>query len=127
MVRGTPPTWMTQHDRPGLFLNFEGLDGSGFEHHAAALARLLSREGYRVVLTEEPTKSLIGGLIRARIAGEWEIAPETLQLLFTQINLEMRCLESPHADGGIDFKEEYGVRLRESRVESPEPGWIVDQ
>ena|SRR3990167_6621635 len=74
---------MTQHDRPGLFLNFEGLDGSGFEHHAAALARLLSREGYRVVLTEEPTKSLIGGLIRARIAGEWEIAPETLQLLFT--------------------------------------------
>lgn len=74
---------MEKHDRPGLFIAFEGLDGSGFEHHAAALARFLSREGYRVVLTGEPTKSLIGGLIRARLAGEWEITPETLQLLFT--------------------------------------------
>lgn len=74
---------MEKHDRPGLFITFEGLDGSGFEHHAAALARLMTRDGYRVVLTGEPTKSLIGGLIRARLAGEWEIAPETLQLLFT--------------------------------------------
>lgn len=74
---------MEKHDRPGLFIAFEGLDGSGFDHHATALARLLGREGYRVVLTGEPTKSLIGGLIRARLAGEWAIAPETLQLLFT--------------------------------------------
>lgn len=74
---------MIQHDRPGLFITFEGLDGSGFDHYATTLARMLSHEGYRVVLTGEPTKSLIGGLIRARLAGEWEIAPETLQLLFT--------------------------------------------
>ncbi|MBI4185625.1 dTMP kinase [Candidatus Berkelbacteria bacterium] len=74
---------MDTPDRPGLFVTFEGLDGSGFDHHASALARLLGREGYRVVLTGEPTKSLIGGLIRARLAREWEIAPETLQLLFT--------------------------------------------
>ncbi|MBI4032363.1 dTMP kinase [Candidatus Berkelbacteria bacterium] len=68
---------------PGLFIAFEGLDGSGSQHHAAAFALLMEREGYRVVFTHEPTNSMIGGLIRARLAGEWEIAPETLQLLFT--------------------------------------------
>lgn len=68
---------------PGLLIAFEGLDGSGTDHQASALARMLSRDGYRVVLTAEPTNSMIGGLIRARVAGEWAIAPETLQLLFT--------------------------------------------
>lgn len=68
---------------PGLFIAFEGLDGSGSQHHAAAFARLMEREGYRVVFSHEPTNSMIGGLIRARLAGEWDIAPETLQLLFT--------------------------------------------
>jgi len=74
---------MTRREGPGLFIAFEGLDGSGSENHASLLARLLEREGYRVVYTKEPTKSLIGGLIRSRLAGEWKIAPETLQLLFT--------------------------------------------
>lgn len=68
---------------PGLFIAFEGLDGSGSQQYASSLAQLLSREGYRVTLSSEPTNSMIGGLIRARIAGEWNIAPETLQLLFT--------------------------------------------
>ncbi|MBI2590043.1 dTMP kinase [Candidatus Berkelbacteria bacterium] len=74
---------MKKSDRPGFFIAFEGLDGSGSAHHAAALARILERDGYRVVLSHEPTNSMIGGLIRSRLAGEWEIAPETLQLLFT--------------------------------------------
>jgi dTMP kinase len=68
---------------PGLFIAFEGLDGSGSQHYASALARLMSEEGYRVTSTGEPTNSVIGGLIRSRQAGEWNIAPETLQLLFT--------------------------------------------
>lgn len=74
---------MKPSTHPGLFIAFEGLDGSGSQHHAAAFALLMEREGYRVVFTQEPTNSMIGGLIRSRIAGEWDIAPETLQLLFT--------------------------------------------
>lgn len=68
---------------PGLFIAFEGLDGSGSLNYASSLVRSMSQEGYRVTQTSEPTNSMIGGLIRARIAGEWNIAPETLQLLFT--------------------------------------------
>jgi dTMP kinase len=85
----------------GLFIAFEGLDGSGSEHYASALAQLMSREGYRVTLTNEPTRSMIGGLIRARLAGEWNIAPETLQLLFTADRAEhLRSKIRPALEAG---------------------------
>ncbi len=85
----------------GLFIAFEGLDGSGSQHYAGALARFMSREGYRVLLTNEPTNSMIGGLIRSRIAGEWNIAPETLQLLFTADRAEhLRAKILPALDAG---------------------------
>jgi dTMP kinase len=85
----------------GLFIAFEGLDGSGTQHYASSLAQLMSREGYRVTLTNEPTNSMIGGLIRARIAGEWNIAPETLQLLFTADRAEhLRTKIRPALEAG---------------------------
>lgn len=86
---------------PGLFIAFEGLDGSGSQQYASSLAQFMSREGYRVLLTNEPTNSMIGGLIRARIAGEWNIAPETLQLLFTADRAEhLRAKIKPALDAG---------------------------
>ena len=86
---------------PGLFIAFEGLDGSGSQHYASSLARLLTQEGYRVTLTSEPTSSMIGGLIRARLAGEWHIAPETLQLLFTADRAEhLRTKIIPSLESG---------------------------
>ncbi|MGI6103582.1 MAG: dTMP kinase [Patescibacteria group bacterium] len=88
-------------DHAGLFIAFEGLDGSGSDYHAAALARFLTREGYRVALRHEPTNSMIGGLIRARLAGEWMIAPETLQLLFTADRAEhLRTAILPALEAG---------------------------
>jgi len=87
--------------RSGLFIAFEGLDGSSSGYYAKTLARLLTDDGYRVVLTDEPTKSMIGGLIRARLAGEWDIAPETLQLLFTADRAEhLRTKILPALEGG---------------------------
>lgn len=88
-------------EHSGLFIAFEGLDGSGSTYHAAALARFLTREGYRVILRQEPTNSMIGGLIRARLAGEWTIAPETLQLLFTADRAEhLRTAITPALESG---------------------------
>lgn len=86
---------------PGLFIAFEGLDGSGSQHYATSLARSMSREGYRVTQTSEPTSTMIGGLIRARLANEWNIAPETLQLLFTADRAEhLRAKVVPALDAG---------------------------
>lgn len=66
----------------GLFIAFEGLDGSGSSVQASLLAGILQKEGYRVHLTKEPSNSLTGGLLRAGLTGEWYADAETRQLLF---------------------------------------------
>ena len=73
---------MIKNTHPGLFIDFEGLDGSGATVQASLLSGILSKEGYRVHLTKEPTNYLIGGLIRGYLTKEWKTTPECLQLLF---------------------------------------------
>ena len=74
---------MTKNLYPGKFTVFEGLDGSGTTTQANLLFRYLKKQGERVYLTGEPTRSLIGGLIEGQISGDWQSSPECLQLLFT--------------------------------------------
>lgn len=73
---------MIKNTHPGLFIAFEGLDGSGASIQASLLASILKQEGYRTHLTKEPTDYLIGGLIKGSLTGEWKTNAETLQLLF---------------------------------------------
>lgn len=73
---------MIKNTHPGLFVDFEGLDGSGAPIQASLLSGILAKEGYRVNLTKEPTNYLIGGLIRGFLTKEWKTTPECQQLLF---------------------------------------------
>ncbi len=73
---------MKKNNYSGLFIAFEGLDGSGSHIQSSLLSGILKKEGYRVCLTKEPTHGLIGGLIKAQITGEWKATQECLQLLF---------------------------------------------
>ncbi len=66
----------------GLFIAFEGLDGSGEEIQASLLYGLLKQKGYNSYLTREPTDHLIGGLIKGALVGEWSTDARALQLLF---------------------------------------------
>ena len=74
---------MLQNPYKGKFIVFEGLDGSGTTTQANLLFRYLKKQGKKVYLTGEPTRSLIGGLIEGQISGDWQSSPECLQLLFT--------------------------------------------
>ena len=74
---------MLQNPYKGKFIVFEGLDGSGTTTQANLLFRYLKKQGKKVYLTGEPTRSLIGGLIEGQISGDWKSTPECLQLLFT--------------------------------------------
>lgn len=73
---------MAKNTHSGLFIVFEGLDGSGASNQAALLAGILAQEGYRTYLTREPSNSLIGGLIRGELTKEWQTSSLCLQLLF---------------------------------------------
>ena len=67
----------------GKFIVFEGLDGSGQSTQAEILKNFLNKQGIKAHLTKEPTDSLIGGLIRSQLRGEWKSKQECLQLLFS--------------------------------------------
>lgn len=71
--------------RPGLFISFEGIDGSGKSTQARMLADRLTSAGHDVVLTREPGGSPGGEEIRALVLqgdpDRW--SAETEILLFT--------------------------------------------
>ncbi len=66
----------------GRFIAIEGLDGAGSTTQASLLEQHLRKAGRNTVLTKEPTVGLIGGLIKAALAGEWKVSGNALQLLF---------------------------------------------
>lgn len=55
---------MAAHDYPGLFLTFEGGDGSGKSTQSALLERWLIEQGRTVVSTREPGGTEVGEEIR---------------------------------------------------------------
>ena len=73
---------MVKNTHPGLFIDFEGLDGSGAPIQVSLLSGILAKEGYRVYLTREPTNYLVGGLIKGFLTREWDATPDCQQLLF---------------------------------------------
>lgn len=69
----------------GLFLVFEGPEGSGKSTQVRLLANALEHEGYRVCQTREPGGTLIGERIRGLLLERTtaSITPETEALLHT--------------------------------------------
>ncbi|MCL5239267.1 MAG: dTMP kinase [Candidatus Marsarchaeota archaeon] len=66
----------------GAFIVLEGLDGSGISTQATYLETRLRQQGYKTLLTKEPTTGLIGGMIRAALKENWNTSFKSLQLLF---------------------------------------------
>lgn len=73
---------MKRNPHQGLFVVFEGLDGSGQSTQADMLKTRLADDGYLAHETKEPTNNIIGGLIRGQLTGDWQSSMECLQLLF---------------------------------------------
>lgn len=75
---------LTPNPYPGLFIVFEGLDGSGESTQADLLAKALKAEfgARRVWLTKEPSESSVGGTIRDSLQGIYRLSPTALQFMF---------------------------------------------
>lgn len=69
-------------NKKGLFIVFEGLDGSGTTTQAEFLRIYLKKKRYKVEQTAEPSGNLIGGLVRGVLTRQWHLNPVGLQLLF---------------------------------------------
>lgn len=76
---------MKKNDFKGLFIVFEGLDGSGQSTQAALLKDFFSEKGKEVVLTKEPTlDSRSGKKLRKILYKEIEVDPREIQELMVQ-------------------------------------------
>ncbi len=64
----------------GMFITFEGIDGSGKTRTAKKVARMLGNHGLPVVLTTEPTRTWLGDAVK-RSYGE-RVSPFTEAMLF---------------------------------------------
>lgn len=73
---------MKKNPYKGVFIAFEGLDGSGSSTQVDLLVRNLKSVGYLAFGTKEPTNNIVGGLIRGQLTGDWKAGMECLQLLF---------------------------------------------
>ena len=73
---------MIKNKYKGKFIVIEGLDGSGSSTQVMRVANFLKERNIKIHITKEPTNSLIGGLIRGQLTGDWKSSPECLQLLF---------------------------------------------
>lgn len=76
---------MIKNFYPGKFIVFEGLDGSGQTTQVSLLGEFLSRNGYDVIKTKEPTQtSEAGKRIKEVLEEHIEIDPLEFQKLYAQ-------------------------------------------
>jgi dTMP kinase len=73
---------MLNNNYNGLFIDIEGLDGSGSSTQVGRVAKKLKEEGLYVYTTKEPTNNVIGGLIRGALTKVVQFPMTSLQLLF---------------------------------------------
>jgi dTMP kinase len=73
----------------GMFVSFEGLDGSGKTTQARMLAERLRGEGREVVATREPGGTALGERIRELLLSGGEVAPWAEAALFAAARAEL--------------------------------------
>lgn len=92
------------------FIVIEGGDGSGKGTHAALLSDWLREKGHDVFETSEPTKGLVGRLIRSILQNHEEIGPKALALLFTADRWEhQRAIDGALAAGKVVVCDRYDL------------------
>lgn len=72
----------------GLFITFEGIDGAGNTTQSNLLAQWFEKQGFRVLLTKEPTVDEIGSLIRKKLKSPTISHPAVDALLFAADRVE---------------------------------------
>ncbi len=99
----------SKNRKPGLFIAFEGIDGSGKSSHLRQLAAFLRQQGHNVVETREPTNGVHGQRIRSLFSKRELLSREEeleLFLLDRKEHVET-CIKPALAAGQIVLTDRY--------------------
>jgi len=103
---------MSDAERRGVFITFEGVEGSGKSTQAGRLAETLKERGHDVTLTREPGGTSLGERIREILLdlGERGMLPEAELFLYLASRSEhvARVIEPALSSGGIVIADRYG-------------------
>ncbi len=93
----------------GKLIVFEGIDGSGKTTQATMLHEYLREKGYDVILTREPTDTIIGGVIRSILKGHIRMSEKVLPFLFAadRINHIEEVIKPALEEGKIVICDRY--------------------
>ena len=85
----------------GLFVVFEGIEGSGKTTQTKALKRRLLNAGYPATLVQEPGGTPTGDLVRRWVKGENDVSPLAEAFLFSAARASLvESVILPALDGG---------------------------
>ena len=90
-----------------IFIALDGIDGSGTSTHSNLLAGFLSVKGLKIYLTQEPSNSDIGKVIRVYLKDD-KIPASTDALLFAAdrvLHFENDIKKKRRISGFYDFKK----------------------
>ena len=112
----------------GIFITFEGIDGSGKTTVSKILKARLEKDGYKAMLIKEPTETPLGKFIRGEILGSGSAGAEdalTALFLFSadrtvhidEIKAKLNCLDVIICDRFIDSTFAYQAAGLNNTVE----------
>lgn len=93
------------NDKKGIFIVFEGIDGSGKTTQARLLAERLETEGRRVRLTAEPTPFPSGKALREALGGRVKKTECQMAVMF----VGDRIVHNTHPEEGISKLLDEGI------------------
>lgn len=112
----------------GVFVAFEGLDGSGTTTQAERAAAHVAAESEReAALSAEPTDGPVGSQIRRCLEGELQFGAETLALLFAADRIDHleREIEPALADGAVAIVDRYSLSsFAYQRADGVDADWL---
>ncbi len=93
----------------GKFVSIEGIDKCGKSTHAKLLAGWLRSQGYEVVITDEPTDSMVGRMIKQILRGELRVPIEIEALLFAADRVQhvVNLINPALQEGKVVISERY--------------------
>lgn len=133
----TPRRRARRSEGRGRLIVLEGLDGAGTTTHAGHLREWLAAAGYRVHLTQEPSRGPIGSTLRlflskrlalpARTRSSEHLAPAILALLFAADRLDHVATEvTPLVEEGwIVLSDRYVLSSLAYQSLGCDPGFVA--
>jgi len=112
-----------------MFIVMEGIDGCGKTTQAKLLYEWLIKEGHDVLLTAEPTSSIIGKCLKTILSSGVQIDPHALALLFTSDRYEhiKKEIEPALRDKKIVISERYyHSTIAYQAAQGVDREWLID-